>query len=122
MTWGQPDKITTAWCDIESLVLADRFRGGESVAEVCLVLGICRTSFYKACDLSPEFKAAYEIGKEYSEAWWTKLGRAGAAGKVNIQPATWVFNMKNKFKWKDRVENEITGAIGITIDNDDANL
>lgn len=114
--------ITVEWAYIEALVLAERFRGGESLAEVCVAIGICKMSFYKACDISPEFKTAYSKGQEYSEAWWTKLGRAGAAGKVNIQPATWVFNMKNRFKWKDRVETEHTGNIGITIDNDDAEL
>lgn len=112
MVMGQPPKITENWAFIESLVLAERFRGGESVAEVCLELDICRDSFYKAVRISSEFKAAYELGKHYSEAWWTKLGRAGAAGKVKIQPATWVFNMKNRFDWKDKTESEITGKDG----------
>jgi len=117
-----PSKITDDWCYLESLNLADKFRNGESVAEVCLELGICRDSFYKACERSPAFKQAYEVGKQYSEAWWIKLGRVGAAGKVSIQPATWVFNMKNRFNWKDKLETEHKGAIAINIDGDDADL
>ena len=108
MTAGRPPKITKKWADGQAKSLAKRFKDGESVAEVCAAIGICKTSFYKATELSEEFMDAYKKGLEGSEAWWCKLGREGAACETAIQPATWIFNMKNRFGWRDK--QEVAGA------------
>ncbi len=92
--------------------LPGMFANGESVAEVASELGVSRQAFYVWVDRYPEFKEAYEEGKQLSEAWWTKLGRAGATGKVNIQPTVWIFNMKNRFDWRDKVEQNHTSSDG----------
>lgn len=40
--------------------------------------------------------------------FWEKLGIAGAAGKLpNFNAASFIFNMKNRFKWRDRTEHTI---------------
>jgi len=92
--------------------LPTMFANGESVAEVCQVLGVTRRAFYDWVDKYPEFAAAYEEGKGASEAWWTKLGRAGATGKVGIQPTVWIFNMKNRFDWRDKTDHVHSGPGG----------
>jgi hypothetical protein len=56
-----------------------------------------------------DFSDSYKKGQELSEAWWTKMGRAGSVGKAKIQPAMWIFNMKNRFKWTDRQDMNISG-------------
>lgn len=86
--------------------LPDMFANGESVEEVCQELKITRRCFYDWVEKYPEFADAYELGKQASQAWWLKLGRAGATGKVQVQPSIWIFNMKNRLGWKDRVEVE----------------
>ena len=100
---GRPKEYT----EEVALEIAERLPGmfeqGESVAEVCAELGMCKETFYRLAAEHPEFSNAYKKGLQLSEAWWTKLGRAGAAGKVDIQPTTWIFNMKNRFKWTDRL-------------------
>jgi len=101
---GRPPKITNAWCKKTAKVLPAMFDQGQSIAEVCAKLEIWRGGFTKACSMSEEFSIAYKKGLELSEAWWAKLGRAGAAGKHPIQAATWIFNMKNRFGWKDKIE------------------
>jgi transposase len=93
-------------------MLPDMFANGEDVAEVAVELGISRQTFYVWVRKHPEFKEAYEMGKLRSEAWWCKLGREGSEGARNIQPAVWVFNMKNKFDWNDKQSHEITGRDG----------
>lgn len=108
MTMGRPPKITVEWADKQAETLAVMFKNGESLAEVCVELDICKDSFYKAAEISADFSDSYKRGREYSEAWWTKLGRAGAAGKVDIQPTTWIFNMKNRHGWKDKTESTVT--------------
>lgn len=38
---------------------------------------------------------------------WEKLGLDGAKGKIDgFNAASWVFNMKNRFKWRDKPEEE----------------
>ena len=92
--------------------LPKMFRNGESVAEVCVQLGVSRDSFYYWVNNYPEFKEAYDLGKLHSEAWWSKLGRAGALGERKIQPAVWVFTMKNKFGWRDQPEPDSSESAG----------
>lgn len=94
--------------------LPDMFANGESVVEVCVSLGINRDTFYDWCDKHKEFKQAYEQGLLLSQAWWERLGRAGSLGSQKINPATWIFNMKNRFKWTDRNQVETTGDVKVT--------
>lgn len=118
---GRPPKVTRLWCTEKAKVLPQMFANGESRAEVCAKLGIWEEAFSKACEISPDFSKAYKKGRMLSEAWWAGLGRAGAEGKVNIQPATWIFNMKNRFKWSDKVDVTVDRPIQLIFDKEDEN-
>jgi transposase len=87
------------------------FSEGQSVSEVCAELGIWKDTFYAWVKKYPRFSDAYQRGLDLSQAWWERLGRGGASGTLDIQPTTWIFNMKNRFKWTDRMENEIAGGL-----------
>ena len=115
---GRPTKYSKNLCK----KLPEMFKNGESVVEVCAALGIWKDTFYNWVKEHPDFSDSYKKGLELSEAWWLKLGRAGSAGKTRIQPATWIFNMKNRFKWTDRQETNISGGLQlIEITKDEAN-
>jgi len=91
------------------------FENGESVAEVAQELGVSRMTFYRWVDKHKEFREAYEEGLFRSEAWWLRLGRAGAAGQIRGANATmWIFNMKNRFKWRDLPAEEGGGPGDMT--------
>lgn len=114
MTMGRPQEYTKERADELAETLAEMFRNGESLAEVCAEIGCCKETFYKMCDISEDFSYAYKKGLELSEAWWIKLGRAGSTGQAKIQPATWIFNMKNRFRWTDRNESTIEAGESFT--------
>jgi hypothetical protein len=97
---GRPTKYSKKICEL----LPSLFANGESVVEVCAYLDIVKDTFYQWVETYPEFSDSYKKGIELSEAWWARYGRIGSMGKVKIQPATWIFNMKNRFRWTDRVE------------------
>jgi len=101
-----------------SVGLADKFKDGESLAEVCADIGICFDAYKRAKELSPLFAEADKKGRMLSEAWWTRLGRAGAIGQKPIQPATWCFNMKNRFGWRDKIDQQVTGSEGGAVKTD----
>lgn len=58
----------------------------------------------------PEFAGTIKEGRRLAESWWAQLGRDGAAGKREINPTVWIFNMKNRYRWADRseVKSEVT--------------
>jgi transposase len=95
------------------------FENGESVAEAADALGVCRTTFYKWVDQYPDFALGYEKGKQKSEVWWSRLGRDGAMGAVDIQPTVWIFNMKNRFNWRDKMEETVTMKSEIKLADED---
>lgn len=42
-----------------------------------------------------------------SKYFWEKVGNDGARGQIEgFNAASWVFNMKNRFKWRDKPEDE----------------
>lgn len=48
-----------------------------------------------------EFETALRMGNLF----WESMGRSGAFGRIDgFNAAAWIFNMKNKYSWKDRTE------------------
>ena len=82
------------------------YQNGESDVEVAVALDISKNTFYEWVREKPEFAEAVHKGKGVSECWWQKLGRAGAAGKVDIQARVWLANMKNRFGWVESEKSE----------------
>jgi transposase len=96
--------------------LPEMFSDGKSVIEVCTLLGVSRQAYYDWVKKYPRFKQAHLMGKDLSEAWWCKIGRAATVGKVaGFQGSAWVFTMKNRFGWRDQpeIEREVTGPVVI---------
>jgi len=113
---GRPTKYSPKLC----VLLPALFSNGESVSEVCAYLDITKETFFQWVKQYPEFSDSYKKGLELSEAWWTRIGRAGSIGKAKIQPATWIFNMKNRFKWTDRQDIDLNGGLQLfTVSKDE---
>ena len=116
---GRPTKYNPKICDR----LPSMFENGESVAEVCKELGISKQTFYRWEEEHTEFSDAKKEGIGRSEAWWNRLGREGASGEHAINPTVWIFNMKNRFGWRDKQDIEHSGGVKIAyLDRDDADL
>ena len=110
MARGRKPKYTREYAE----KLPQMFENGESVVEVCVNMGICKDTFYRWCREHKDFDSAYKLGLEISQAWWEKLGRAGSLGSQKINAATWIFNMKNRFKWSDRTSIESENNVSIS--------
>jgi hypothetical protein len=83
---------------------------GAGIAELAHYLKVSRQTIYDWCDprskqYRRKFAAAVTLGRELSEAWWMRYGRLAMMQKVaSAPPSWWIFNMKNRFGWRDRVE------------------
>lgn len=109
---GRPAKYTEVWGNDHAGEMLGYWADGASLAEVCLAMGIVRTSYYKLCKLSEAFSDADKLGRTNSEAWWVQLGKDGATGEKPVQASVWIFNMKNRFGWRDKSEAVISGPEG----------
>ena len=66
-----------------------------SICDFCVVVKIGRSTFYEWIDKFPEFKQAWILGKEITEAWLTQEGISGMrAEKFNA--TVWSILMRNK--------------------------
>lgn len=68
-------------------------------------LGISKDTFLQWRKKHPELEKAVEEGLIHSQLWWETLGIRAAQGKVRgFNASAWVFNMKNRFGWRDKTE------------------
>lgn len=83
---------------------------GAGIKELAHYLRVSRQTIYDWCDDKSKqyhrpFAEAVDLGRELSEAWWMRYGRLAMMKQVNAAPPSWwIFNMKNRFGWRDRVE------------------
>ena len=111
---GRPKKtladLPGGWAEATLELAAE---GGSDVEIRAQALGgISDDLWYRFIAEEPEFSRTIKKAHTLSKAWWMKLGRAGAAGKININAASWIFNMKNRFGWRDRKSLEHSGPGG----------
>ena len=90
-----------------------------SVEQVADFIGVGRTTFYEIMERQPEVSVRY------------KAGRAKVVGVIaqsliskarDGDTASMVFYLKTQAGWKEKSEVEVTGAIGITIFDNEQDL
>jgi hypothetical protein len=109
---GRPSKYKEEYCDM----LIEHMTQGMSFESFAGVIGTHDETLRNWAAKYPEFFAAKKIGYAKNQIFWEKLGLAGAAGKVpGFNSASWIFNMKNRFRWADRVDTNVnhSGAIDV---------
>lgn len=74
---------------------------GGSYVECRHALGIGDSAWETLQADSPEFRQAVKNAKAASNAWWERLGRK-LAMEGGGNSAVWIFNMKNRFGWRDQ--------------------
>lgn len=79
---------------------------GGSDVEMRALLRISRDLWYRWLEEEPEFSETIKEAHELCEAFWTAHGRRMATGAAEGMPAVYIFNMKNRFKWRDKPEEE----------------
>lgn len=114
MPAGRPTKYKPEFCQD----LIDHLKEGLSIecfgATLHAAYGVhvCKDTVYEWCKVYPEFSDAKKVGESYSQMFWEHLGIKGAKGDyIGFSGSAWIFNMKNRFKWRDQKEIEHSGAI-----------
>jgi hypothetical protein len=101
-------KIEADW-DKKVIALA---QDGASDVEIRLYLDISDDLWYRWLKDEPQFSRTIKKARMHCQVYWERLGRNMATGEISGNAASWVFNMKNRFKWTDRVEQDNLSSDG----------
>ena len=104
MAGGRPTKYRPEYC--EKIIKA--MSKGLSKAAASAECGFSHDSLYRWEKKYPEFSDAIKEGEHQCMLFWEKAGIQGMMGKIKGFNATsWIFNMKNRAHWQDRVEHSL---------------
>ena len=99
MAGGRPTKYNPEYC--EKIIEMGKY--GASKHEMALDLDINFSTFLLWQQEHEEFSKAVKEATAISQAWWEKKGRIATFGETpNFNATSYIFNMKNRYKWKDR--------------------
>lgn len=105
---GRPRReFKPEWCD----KLIKHMAKGYSFESFAALVDAWSDQLYLWIERYPEFYEAKKRGEAKSRLTWETMGFDGAKGKIpGFNSGTWIFNMKNRFHWKD--VHEFSGADG----------
>jgi hypothetical protein len=66
---------------------------------------VCVDTLYEWEKVHKEFSDAKKKASAYSRAWWERMGQTGMLA-TGFSASVWIFNMKNRFGWRDRQPEE----------------
>ena len=110
---GQPTKYKEEYCEL----LIEHMNQGLSYESFAGAVGASRQALYDWEKVHEEFAQAKEIAWERSRVFWEKLGidhilntsesttGIGSSSK-SLNASVWIFNMKNRFGWRDKQPDE----------------
>lgn len=122
MPAGRPTKYDPSMLDKIVPIMAKGYS-----QEVCAhELGITFETWsqWKKKGKNPEFSDAVKQGIAASRQFWENLGIDGATGSPEFNATAWIFNMKNRFGWRDKHEfsgdkdNPLIPTLNVTIKRD----
>jgi len=102
---GRPTLYKPEYC----AMILGHMREGFSVESFAGVIGVSRDSIYEWAKVYPDFSDTLKAGKDASLLHWERIAMAGMMGKVpGFSASTFIFNMKNRFGWRDQIAIEDT--------------
>ena len=91
---------------------------GCSDVEIRAEFGISSDLWWRWIEEDEEFSATAKAAKSACHAKWEQMGRKMAFGEVEGNPTTWIFNMKNRFNWRDKQDVEHSGQVDMSAKSD----
>lgn len=99
-------------------MLIQHMSDGYSFESFAGKIGKARSTIYKWADDFPDFSDAKSIGMEANLYFWERQGIEGLHNQTikdgdgmtvnkSINSTVWIFNMKNRHKWRDKTSDEI---------------
>lgn len=105
---GRPSKYDPKYCE----EIVEFMSSGASFIEFAHHIGVVDSTLYEWAEKHEDFSRAKKRALHASQTWWEKQARLGLfTGKEDkFSAPTWIFNMKARFGYRDKVEVETTGT------------
>lgn len=97
---GRPRTTVEDLPDNWKQTMLDIGQDGGSAVEVRCALGIAQSAWETLLEDSEEFRVTEKQRQALCEVWWERQGRKMASGDQG-NATVWIFNMKNRFGWRD---------------------
>ena len=95
---GQPTLYKSEYC----AHLIAHMASGLSFESFAAVIKVNQDTLHEWAKVQPEFSEAKKEAWSQNMLFWERIGLTGMAGKMpGFNAAIWIFNMKNRFKWRD---------------------
>lgn len=120
-TKGRPSKYKEEYCEL----LIKHMEQGLSFETFGATIGVSKQTLYDWVNAHSLFLDAKKTAFLKCQLFWEQLGIDGVfSTKASaLNTGVWVFNMKNRFGWRDKIEIEQTVAeIKIEISDDEKDL
>lgn len=106
MKLGKPTKYKHKFDQIAYDLLSK----GYSKEAVAGQIGISKQCFYEWVQKYDHFGDAVERGESASRYYWENVGMRGTLGELKgFNASSWMFNMKNRFGWAEKSDQNISG-------------
>ena len=114
---GRPRReFLPEYCDM----LIEDLKKGYSFEAFGGLIGASKETLYKWLEENEDFANAKKQGEAYCRRWWENKGKEGLETPkgVTFNSAVWIFNMKNRFGWRDQVEHSGNATITLNYNLD----
>lgn len=130
---GRPTVYDPKYCEM----LIDHMAEGLSFESFGGVIGVHKDTLFQWVKKHEEFADSKKIATEKSRIFWERLAidnlinksdsetnsdKSGWSKSRSLNATTWIFNMKNRFGWRDKSEVQETSDVKITIEKQDEEL
>lgn len=86
-------------------LLIEHMKQGLSFVSFGAVTNTTERTLFNWVHRHKDFKEAYEIGQTHCRLWWELVGTKAVTGGIPFfNNPLWIFNMKNRFGWRDSLE------------------
>lgn len=113
---GRPSLYKPEYCQ----AIIKHMEKGYSFESFAAVIKVNRDTLYEWQKVHAEFSDAIKLAFDECQLFWEKKGMEGTFGELEgFSAAAYIFNMKNRFKWKDKQPEEIGN---VTVNNNTVNV
>lgn len=102
------DKLPKNWQEI----MLECGKSGGSAVKMRVKLGIGISAWETLIADSKEFRETLSSATELCQVWWEDVGQEMATTNTGGNATTWIFNMKNRFRWRDQVQVDNVSSDG----------
>ena len=100
MAAGRPTKYKEEYCQ----ELVNHMSNGFSFESFAGIIEVCFDTLYEWKKVHPEFSEAHKKGLAVNLQYWEQAGIYGMKLGKDFNTPVWIFNMKNRHKWRDKHE------------------